>query len=119
MPTTPLPAAGPWRVTLDRLLAEADQAASQVTVTDGVLRAQAMTFSTACTPRSPRGVRDGLIVRQTEYWPDPFPAAACPTSSQRRVPPPREPGAQLIPGPRVQRVEPLHCLIGFQIRSIR
>jgi ketosteroid isomerase-like protein len=61
------PAAGRWHITLDRLLAEGDQAASQVTVTDGVLRARAITFST---------VRDGLIVRQTEYWPDPFPAAA-------------------------------------------
>jgi ketosteroid isomerase-like protein len=64
---THYPAAGPWRVTLDRLVAEGDQVASQVTVTDGALLAQAITFST---------VRDGLILRQTEYWPDPFPAAA-------------------------------------------
>ena len=57
---------GPWRVTLDRLVAEGDQVVSQVSVTDGVVRAQAVTFST---------VQDGLILHQIEYWPDPFPAA--------------------------------------------
>jgi ketosteroid isomerase-like protein len=61
------PAAGPWRVTVDRLLAEGDQVASQVTVTDGAVVATALTFST---------VRDGRIWRQTEYWPDPFPPPA-------------------------------------------
>ncbi len=57
------PAAGPWRVTVDRLVAEGDEVASQVTVTDGVVVARAITFST---------VRDGRIWRQAEYWPDPF-----------------------------------------------
>ena len=61
------PAAGRWQIALVRLLAEGDEVASQVTVTDGVVHAQAITFST---------VRDGLILRQTEYWPDPFPAPA-------------------------------------------
>jgi ketosteroid isomerase-like protein len=57
------PAAGPWRVRLDQIVAEGDQVASQVTATDGALVAVAITFST---------VRDGRIWRQTEYWPDPF-----------------------------------------------
>ena len=61
------PAAGRWRVTLDRLVAEGDEVASQVTVTDGVLLARAITFTT---------VRDGRLWRQTEYWPDPFAAPA-------------------------------------------
>jgi hypothetical protein len=60
------PAAGRWQITLDRLVAEGDEVASQVTVTDGAILSKAITFST---------VRDGLILRQTEYWPDPFPAA--------------------------------------------
>jgi len=61
------PAAGRWRVTLDRLVAEGDEVVSQVTVTDGVLLARAITFTT---------VRDGRLWRQTEYWPDPFTAPA-------------------------------------------
>jgi ketosteroid isomerase-like protein len=60
------PAAGRWQITLDHLLAEGDQVVSQVSVTDGVVHAQAITFST---------VQDGLILHQIEYWPDPFPAA--------------------------------------------
>ena len=61
------PAAGCWRITLDRLVAEGDQVASQVTVTDGAIVARAITFST---------VHAGRIWRQTEYWPDPFDAPA-------------------------------------------
>jgi len=52
---------------VQRLSAEGDEVASEVRVTDGVLTAWAITFST---------VREGRIVRQTEYWPDPFEAAA-------------------------------------------
>ena len=60
------PAAGRWQITLDRLVAEGDQVVSQVSVTDGVVRARAITFST---------IQDGLILHQIEYWPDPFPPA--------------------------------------------
>jgi ketosteroid isomerase-like protein len=60
------PAVAPWRVTVHRLLAEGNDVVSEVTVTDGVQTGRAITFST---------VRDGRIVRQTEYWPDPFEAA--------------------------------------------
>jgi len=36
-------------------------------VTDGVINARVITFST---------IQDGKIVHQTEFWPDPFEAAA-------------------------------------------
>jgi len=61
------PAAGLWRVTIHRLIAEGDEVASEVTVTDGVQTARAITLST---------VHSGRIWRQTEYWPDPFEPAA-------------------------------------------
>jgi ketosteroid isomerase-like protein len=61
------PAAGPWRVTVHRLIAEGDEVVSEVTVSDGVQTGRAITFST---------VREAKIVRQTEYWPDPFEPAA-------------------------------------------
>ena len=61
------PAAGPWRVTLHRLIADQSGVATEVTVTDGTTTARAITFSE---------LRDGRIVHQTEYWPDPFEAAA-------------------------------------------
>lgn len=61
------PAAGRWRFTVHRLVADAGAVATDVTVTDGVLAGRAITFFE---------LRDGRIARQTEYWPDPFEAAA-------------------------------------------
>lgn len=61
------PAAGRWNFTVHRLVAGADEVASEVSVTDGVVRARAITFST---------IREEKISRQTEYWPDPFEPAA-------------------------------------------
>ena len=61
------PAAGPWQVTLHRMVADEVGVATDATVTDGAQVGRAITFS---------DVRDGRIVRQTEYWPDPFEAAA-------------------------------------------
>ena len=61
------PAQGRWEFTIHRILAEGDEVISDVSVTDGVLRARVITFST---------VRDGKIWRQTEFWPDPFEAPA-------------------------------------------
>ena len=61
------PAAGPWRFTVHRIIADEDEVATEVSVTDGVVNARVITFST---------IRDGRIARQTEYWPDPFEAAA-------------------------------------------
>ncbi len=57
------PAAGRWRFTVHRLIADGQEVASEVTVTDGAVTAQVITFST---------VRDGRIIHQTEYWPDPY-----------------------------------------------
>ncbi len=57
------PAAGRWRFTLHRLVADSNEVVTDITVTDGTVSGRAITFSQ---------VRDGRIVRQTEYWPDPF-----------------------------------------------
>jgi ketosteroid isomerase-like protein len=61
------PAHGRWEFTLHRILAEGDEVVSDVGVTDGVVTGKAITFST---------IRDGKILRQTEFWPDPFEPAA-------------------------------------------
>jgi len=61
------PAAGPWRITLRRIVADRDGVATEVEVTDGVRRDRAVTFSE---------LRDGRIARQIEYWPDPMEPAA-------------------------------------------
>jgi ketosteroid isomerase-like protein len=60
------PAAGPWRFVVRRLIADERGVATEVEVTDGRIPARAITFSE---------VREGRIVHQTEYWPDPFAAA--------------------------------------------
>ncbi len=60
------PAAGRWRFTVLRLIADEAGVATDVTVTDGVQVGRAITFSE---------LRAGLIVRQTEFWPEPFEAA--------------------------------------------
>ena len=59
------PASGPWVFTVRSILAEGARAVSDVEVTDGTLRARAITFHT---------LEDGLIRRQVEYWPDDYPA---------------------------------------------
>lgn len=61
------PAAGPWRFTVRRIVADADGAVSEVDVTDGAVTALAISFFE---------LRDGQIWRMVEYWPDPFPATA-------------------------------------------
>jgi limonene-1,2-epoxide hydrolase len=61
------PATGAWQFTVHRLIADGSEVASEVSVTDGVTAGRAITFSS---------VRDGKIVQQVEYWPDPFEAAA-------------------------------------------
>ena len=59
------PAAGLWRFDLRRIVGEGTQVVTEVGVTDGEMLAVAITIHT---------VRDGLIWRQVEYWPDPYPA---------------------------------------------
>ena len=61
------PAHGRWEFTAHRILAEGDEVVSDVDVTDGVIHGRVITFST---------IRDGRIVHQTEFWPDPFEPAA-------------------------------------------
>jgi ketosteroid isomerase-like protein len=57
------PAHGRWEFTVHRIIAEGDEVVSDVGVTDGTISGRAITFST---------VRDGKIIHQVEFWPDPF-----------------------------------------------
>lgn len=59
------PASGRWRFTIDRVVGNDREAVSDVGVTDGVIEARAITFST---------LSNGRIARQTEYWPEPYAA---------------------------------------------
>jgi len=61
------PAHGRWEFTIHRIIAEVDEVVSDVGVTDGVITGRAINFST---------MRDGKIIHQTEFWPDPFEPAA-------------------------------------------
>lgn len=61
------PAHGRWEFTIHRLITEGDEVVSDVGVTDRVVKARVITFST---------IRDGRILHQTEFWPDPFEPAA-------------------------------------------
>ena len=61
------PAHERWEFTVHRILAEGDEVVSDVGVTDGVITARAITFST---------LHAGKILRQSEFWPDPFEPAA-------------------------------------------
>lgn len=64
---THYPAHGLWRFTLNKILAEGDEVVTDVSVSDGEVEATALTFSV---------VKEGLIIRQVEYWPNPFEAPA-------------------------------------------
>jgi ketosteroid isomerase-like protein len=57
------PAHGRWKFTIHRILAEGNEVVSDVDVTDGVIAARVITFST---------IQEGKILHQTEFWPDPF-----------------------------------------------
>ena len=57
------PAHGRWEFIVHRILAEGQEVVSDVEVTDGVITGRVITFST---------IRDGKIMRQIEFWPDPF-----------------------------------------------
>ena len=57
------PAHGPWRFTVHRIVTEGKQVVSDVSVTDGVVQARVVTFST---------VEGSLIMEQLEFWPEPF-----------------------------------------------
>lgn len=60
------PAEGEWTFTIERIVGEGEQVVTDVIVSDGVRSDRAITFHT---------VRDGLICKQVEYWPEEYPAA--------------------------------------------
>jgi ketosteroid isomerase-like protein len=57
------PAQGRWRFTVNRIVGDDNAAVTDVSVTDGVQQARAISFFT---------LRDGKIVKMVEYWPDDF-----------------------------------------------
>lgn len=59
------PAAGRWSFRINRLVASGEDVVTQVSVTDGTQHAEPVSFFT---------VREGLIVRLVEYWPEPYDA---------------------------------------------
>ncbi|MBV8046873.1 MAG: nuclear transport factor 2 family protein [Paludibacterium sp.] len=59
------PAHGPWRFTLNRLIGDEHEVVSDVSITDGVQHARAISFFT---------IEDSLIARLVEFWPEPYPA---------------------------------------------
>jgi len=56
---------GRWTFTINRLVGNDQEAVSDVTVSDGVQQARAISFFE---------VRDGEILRMVEFWPEPFAA---------------------------------------------
>jgi len=58
---------GTWSISIRRSIAEGDQVASEVVLTNGEEVVQAVSFFE---------LRDEKIVRQVDYWPEPYPAPA-------------------------------------------
>ena len=61
------PAHGPWRFTLNGLVGSEFEAVSDVTVTDGVQMARAISFFS---------IAEGKVTRLVEFWPEPYTAPA-------------------------------------------
>ncbi len=59
------PAHGRWEFTINQIVGDDQKVVTDVSITDGVIHARAITFSR---------VETGYIVRQVEYWPDDYPA---------------------------------------------
>lgn len=57
------PSHGRWQFGVNRVVGDDEEAVSDVSVTDGVQRARAISFFT---------VRDGRIVAMTEFWPESY-----------------------------------------------
>lgn len=57
------PAHGPWQFVINRLVAGSNEVVTDVSVTDGVQKARAISFFT---------VESGKVTRLVEYWPDPY-----------------------------------------------
>ena len=58
------PAHGRWQFTINRIVGDDVQAVSDVSVTDGVQKARAISFFSAS---------GGTIQQMVEFWPEPFP----------------------------------------------
>jgi len=61
------PSHGRWTFEIHRLVGGAQEVVSDVSISDGVQQARAISFFT---------VADGRITRLTEYWPEPYAAPA-------------------------------------------
>jgi hypothetical protein len=59
------PAYGRWSFTVNRIVGNEQEAVSDVSITDGVQIARAITFTT---------IHDGKIIKQIEYWPETYKA---------------------------------------------
>jgi ketosteroid isomerase-like protein len=59
------PAHGRWQFTVLRIVGNEFEAVSDVSVSDGVQHARAVSFFS---------IRDEKITKMIEFWPDPFPA---------------------------------------------
>ena len=60
------PAHGHWQFTIHRIVGDHTEAVSDVSVTDGVQKARAISFFT---------IKHGKISKIVEFWPEPFEAA--------------------------------------------
>ena len=59
------PAHGPWQFSIHRIVGDEREAVSDVSITDGVQQARAISFFE---------VADGRVKRLVEYWPEPYDA---------------------------------------------
>ncbi len=62
---TEYPSQGRWDFTVNRIIGDQNTVVTDVSVTDGTIKARAITFST---------VMDDKIANQIEYWPDDYSA---------------------------------------------
>ncbi len=62
---THYPANGAWSFVINSIVAEGNQVVTDVSISDGAVKARAITFHT---------VEGELISKQVEYWPDDYPA---------------------------------------------
>ena len=59
------PTTGAWRFRIERLIADGPEVVTHTLVANDAISTEVISFST---------VSGGLIERQVEFWPDPFPA---------------------------------------------
>ncbi len=59
------PTIGAWRFRIERLIADGPEVVTHTLVANDAISTEVISFST---------VSGGLIERQVEFWPDPFPA---------------------------------------------